>query len=224
MIRTIISTVAAAAALALLVPAAPAQAESVSATFGRPKAVKTAPVGHCKPQARSSRPVSKSLPRTYRKASTWIYGDSITWQSRTHLKRTLPGREAVDAHWGRNTQHGVNALLKDLRRYGAPKTVVIALGTNDMVNVPAFEVQVARVIRILPRKTRIVWVNTYSDANPAYNAINRVIRAHSPRVTPVSWASRNAPVGDSPLLMDGLHVNGQGCDVRNNLIRKAVTR
>lgn len=199
-----------------------AAALAAVALLAAPTSADAAPSASCSVQDRSSRPVSKSLPRTYRKATTWVYGDSITWQSRAHLKKTLPGKTAVDAYWGRNTQHAANALLADLRRYKHnPKTVVMAVGTNDMLNIPAFAKQVDRVKRILPRKTRLVWVDTYSDTNPDYNLVNRVIRS---KVKTAYWAPKNAPVGKSPLLMDGLHVNDQGCEVRNNLIRKAVVR
>src|SRR5690606_32306059 len=67
----------------------------------------------CNPEQRTARPISKSSPRTFARADLWVYGDSISWQSRRHLRKSLPVRTAVDAHWGRNSRSAVDALLAD---------------------------------------------------------------------------------------------------------------
>lgn len=181
----------------------------------------------CTPEQRTGSAISKSSPRTFARADLWVYGDSITWQSRRHLRGSLSMRTAVDAHWGRNTRSAVDALLADRRKHGAPELVVMATGTNDLGDIGAFRAQVVRARKILPKRTRLLWVDVYVDTSGKYRAANRAIRSVR-GVKTLKWArlnlDRTRSTAGSPFLGDGIHVNARGCDERNELIRKAVDR
>lgn len=168
----------------------------------------------------------KSQPKAYRKARTWIYGDSLTWQTYPNLRNTLKGREAVDAYWGRNTSSAVEALRRDVvrNRKHLPKVVIMATGTNDLQDLNAFRRQVVRTRAMLPKKVRVVWVNTYFDTATSFNAVNRAVRS-VPRVQVVNWSAVNVGQrvdGKSRLLYDGVHVTERGCILRNQAIKRAV--
>lgn len=197
------------------------------ATLGTP----SAEAAGCAPLVRgaTSNSAAKSTDYAYKTSTVWIYGDSLTWQTRAHLRAVVPERIAIDAYYGRNTRHAVEALLKDIRRFQSrhmPDTIVMAVGTNDLADVPAFKVQTERVRNALKnRGIRLVWVLTYVDTNVQYNAINRVIRA-MPGTAKANWSqvnvdNRNAS-GKSTLLYDGIHVNARGCVLRNDMIRKML--
>lgn len=179
---------------------------------------------HCDPEPRRGIAWSKSGPNTYARTNVWTYGDSITYQSRNHLKAAF--RTAVDAHWGRNAKAAVDALDTDLRAHRAPAIVVMAVGTNDLQNIPELRRQVVRARKMLPRKTRLLWVNVYVDTSGKFYAANRAIKSVR-GVKPLSWTRVNREKmrdGRSLLLNDGIHVNSLGCRKRTELIRKAVDR
>ena len=185
----------------------------------------------CTPIPRGESRAWKSDRAEYRKADTWVYGDSITYQTRDHLRRVVKGREAIDAVWGRNTQSAVDALAADLRknRKHHPDVIVMATGTNDLGNVRKFKRQAVRA-RNLTRRAgiRLVWVNTYVDTNIYSHGndrkANRILR-NLKGVKDVKWSASNKSSrthGRSTLLYDGIHVNGAGCTERNRLIGKAL--
>ena len=214
--KHVIVAIAAAVALSLL-PAVAQAATSVEVARG------AAP---CEPEPRTARPMSKSAPATYRRAVAWTYGDSITFQSRQHLRRVVTVRTAVDAHWGRDTKSAVDALAADVRRHGAPPVVVMAVGTNDLSNVSALRAQVSRARQLLPRRTRLVWVDVYADAVRGHDAANRAIRSVR-GIEILGWSRQNTRRlrdGRSRLLGDGIHVNARGCEIRNDLISTALAR
>jgi hypothetical protein len=180
----------------------------------------------CRFRGAQKPPPVKSTPTAYRKSKQWIYGDSITWQTYRNLQATLPGRQAVDAYWGRNTANAVEALRKDIRRHrkDLPRVVIMATGTNDVQDLNTFRRQVIRARAMLPRRVKLVWVNTYFDTSTSYNSVNRALRSVD-GVRVVSWSAQNVRYrvdGRSTLLYDGVHVNRAGCVVRNQAIKRAV--
>ncbi|GAA2090639.1 hypothetical protein IDH50_14845 [Aeromicrobium tamlense] len=214
--KHVVVAIAAAVALSLL-PGVAHAATSVEVARGAPP---------CEPESRTARPMSKSAPATYRRAGAWTYGDSITFQSRQHLRRIVTVRTAVDAHWGRDTESAVDALAADVRRHGAPPVVVMAVGTNDLKDVRAFRAQVVRTRQLLPRRTRLVWVDVYADAVTGHDAANRALRSVR-GIEVLEWSRQNTRRlrdGRSRLLGDGIHVNARGCEIRNDLIGTALTR
>lgn len=169
----------------------------------------------------------KSADQTYRHSDVWLYGDSITYQTWRNLRQITPNHKiAVDAWWGRNTHSALWALRRDARRFPhrLPHTVVMAVGTNDLYQIDVLTREVAETRAALPRRVRIVWVNTYVETTENYNIADRMLwQAHGIHVA--SWSGVNLPVlvdRRSPLLYDGIHVTAAGCDARNRLIRSAL--
>lgn len=168
----------------------------------------------CTPAPFSGGVAIKSKPSTYRRATVWVYGDSITVQTRPSMGLA---RSAVDAHSGRNTRQAVKALKADLKAHAAPATVVMATGTNDRLDPRMFRWQVARILKLADRHGfRVYWVNvaTTTGADPA--PINTFLAASPVRV--IDWAATMEP----DELADGIHVNASGCAARNALIRGAL--
>lgn len=172
------------------------------------------------PSGVSKTPI-KSSRWAYRHAHAWVYGDSITYQTWANLHSTTQ-HLAVDAWWGRSTASGVLALGKDVHHFPRhlPDVVVMATGTNDLSNLPAFAHQVALARAVLPKRVRLVWVNVYVTTTPTYNGADRIL-ADAPGVGVLRWSALNLS-SSTPLLVDGIHVNAQGCDARNALIRNAL--
>lgn len=160
----------------------------------------------------------KSKPKTYRTSPVWLYGDSITFQTKKHLRATSKKRIAIDAWWGRDTQSAIDALKNDIKqnRRNLPETVVMAVGTNDLSNLPTFRSKVKKVRKMLPRSTRIIWVNVYVKNGAPYRKANDVLRT-ARGIKAISWVKQNK--GRS-LLPDTVHVNNRGCELRNKLINR----
>jgi len=185
---------------------------SASLTLATTQVAHSAP--RCNPPVKGA--PFKSIPSAYRTATTWVYGDSITYQTYAALGIDSV---AVDAYWGRTTKHGVKAVISDLRRYQhRPKSVVIALGTNDRHNRASFAAQVRRVIKVVPRRVRLIWVNVYSTEGTTWESLNRVLDRKK-RLNVVRWAENQQP----DYLLDSIHVVAAGCTARNALIRKALS-
>lgn len=182
----------------------------------------------CKPIPKGQTREFKSERRQYHKARTWVYGDSITYQTRNHLRKSLKGREAIDAVWGRDTRSAVDAMIKDVRsnRKHRPKVILMATGTNDLLNLTRFRKQVVKARNFTRRAgIKLVWVNVYVDANPDYRKANRILW-NVKKVKVIKWSAvnkeRRTLEGTSPLLYDGIHVNATGCKVRDNAIKEAL--
>jgi hypothetical protein len=148
---------------------------------------------------------------------TWLYGDSITVQSWGGL--ALPSL-AVDARWGRPITEGVDHFASNLARFGAPKTVIIALGTNDMLAPDTVKQQLRRVRGLLPLSTRVVYVTAYRSNQVAESlAVNNAART-VPLVRFVNWYIAASRPG---MLIDNAHVTcPAGADTRDLLIRAQV--
>jgi len=118
----------------------------------------------------------------------------------------------------------VAGVLAGAPVHAAPAVVVMAAGTNDLQDVPAFRAQVVRARAMLPRSTRLLWVDVYVEISRKHYAANRAIRSVR-GVEPLGWSRTNARSlrdGRSRLLSDGVHINARGCEMRNELIVAAV--
>jgi lysophospholipase L1-like esterase len=157
-------------------------------------------------------------------AQVVVYGDSITAQA-WHL---LPSSWGYDAHWGRRTSEAVSVLLADLRaRSAPPRVVIMAIGTNDIRGPRVVEPLVRLTRRVLPRSTRLIWVNTFITPNPRWARVNRSI-SDVTGVEVADWARMNTAMGHArgSLLLDrtGVHTNCRGAHARVTLLRNAVAR
>lgn len=154
-----------------------------------------------------------------------LYGDSITFQAWRGLAERLP-RLGVDAWWGTTTRPTVDRALQDAART-PPRTVVLAVGTNDAPDAVAMAAEVRRARAGLPAGTRLLWVNVYTERSTAWRDVDLAV-ASQPGVEVVDWAAANlrarGTAARSPLLSDGVHLSCQGAGVWRGLLQRALTR
>jgi hypothetical protein len=168
--------------------------------------------------------------------AVWMVGDSITAADAPALAEDLAARGrtlAVDATPGIPTTPGVDRLLARLRRAPAPPTLVVALGTNDG-EPRVVAAQVERVMRAVPRRTQVWWVNVWKDrwlvpdngdvlAARRINAgLDAATRRHH-NLAVVDWWSA-AAADPRHYLRDGVHTSAAGRAARNALVVAAVER
>lgn len=160
-------------------------------------------------------------------AGVLVLGDSMTRKGAAQLEHTFfhQGRPVcIDGRNGRTTAQGVEVLRGYVARQQVPATVVVALGTNDVLGSPAaFRTRLTELVALLPREHRLLLVDTwYTGHDPAASAANRVIADVA--------ASRGATVigfhdwlrGREALLADHVHLTDQGSLERAWLIARAV--
>lgn len=172
----------------------------------------------------------------------FLFGDSIAVQDRAALERLLTSRngDSIASHdWsGQPTSAAVDALEEWSRNYGLPRRIVMAVGTNDIFNPPAFAAQVERALRIAGPDRTVYWVNVYAsrakqpasvrDADLANSAwINQQLRdvaREHPNLRIVEWAEflEAQPNRPAQYLRDGVHTNELGAAARNKLIADAI--
>lgn len=153
-----------------------------------------------------------------------VYGDSITYQ----VHRQLLKRRAdvgVDAYWGREAQSGVDALERDLRS-AVPAAVVMAVGTNNMVDPAPVRAAVLRARALLPPTTRLLWVLAYDDRHPGWRDVDQRI-ASVPGVEVLDWVTPNVRArgrsSRSPLLADGKHLSCAGASAWLAMLDRALS-
>ena len=168
--------------------------------------------------------------QTYSNA-VYVTGDSITWLCNGQIRSALPGRDVViDNYPGATLPMGLG-WLKQQGPSVAPH-IVVALGTNDGVVPAPFATQIDSVmtyVNSLPPKPswskpyEVYWVNVSTLANPAYSAVNTAIAQAATRYGNLrvidwkSWADANPQH-----LVDGVHPDATGCQVRAQMIAQAV--
>jgi len=179
----------------------------------------------------------------FRQASTdgvWLLGDSITYQTAAEVGGALNRAGlvlAVDAQPGIPVTPTVDRLTTHLRRGGPPRALVMAVGTNDVARAgeppSVLPVQMARALGLVPRSTRVIWVNVYKDqhptSSPAMLALteraNRSLATQAARfanASVVDWFSAVAPTPEV-FLRDGVHTTPEGAHLRAALLVRAVT-
>lgn len=91
----------------------------------------------------------------------FMFGDSIAVQDSSALERMLANRtgDSIAFHdWsGQPTSAAVDALEQWSRDYGLPRRIVMAVGTNDIFDPPAFAAQVERALRIAGPDRTVYW-------------------------------------------------------------------
>ncbi|WP_350280498.1 GDSL-type esterase/lipase family protein [Kribbella sp. HUAS MG21] len=171
-----------------------------------------------------------------------LFGDSIAVQDSAALERLLADRtgDPIAFHdWsGQPAAAAVDALEEWSHRYGLPRRIVMAVGTNDIFDPPAFAAQVERALRIAGPDRTVYWVNVYAsrtkqpaavrDADLANSAwINRQLRdaaSKHPNLRIVEWSEflEAQPNRPAEYLRDGVHTNAAGGAARNKLIVDAI--
>lgn len=123
------------------------------------------------------------------------------------------------------------------RRFGLPSRIVMAVGSNDIFDPPAFAAQVERAMRVAGPSRTVYWVNVHvsrsrqpaevraaDESNSAW--INQQLEqaaVRHPNLRIVRWAEYLAtePGGPAKYLRDGVHTSEPaGQTARNDLILK----
>ncbi|WP_329004025.1 hypothetical protein OHA18_11595 [Kribbella sp. NBC_00709] len=174
----------------------------------------------------------------------FLFGDSIAVQDSSSLERLLTDRtgDSIAFHdWsGQPASAAVDALAQWSRDYGLPRRIVMAVGTNDIFDPPAFAAQVERAMKIAGPDRTVYWVNVYvsrtkqptavRDADLANSAwVNQELdeaAASHPNLRIIDWSAflASRPNGPTPYLRDGVHTSEPlGGSSRNELIAEAIT-
>jgi hypothetical protein len=174
----------------------------------------------------------------------FMFGDSIAVQDSAALERLLADRtgDAIAVHdWsGQPASAAVDALEAWSRDYGLPRRIVMAVGTNDIFDPPAFAAQVERALRIAGPDRTVYWVNVYvsrtkqsaatQDADLANSSwVNQQLEEAAlrhPNLRIVDWSGflQSQPGRPTDYLRDGVHTSQPvGGAARNELIADALT-
>lgn len=172
-----------------------------------------------------------------------MFGDSIAVQDSAALERLLADRtgDLIAFHdWsGQSASAAVDALEEWSRSYGLPQRIVMAAGTNDIFDPPAFAAQVERALRIAGPDRTVYWVNVYVDRTKLPAAVREADLANSawineqlqdatvrhPNLRIIDWSGflRSSPNRPAQYLRDGVHTSQPaGGSARNELIADAI--
>jgi hypothetical protein len=92
-----------------------------------------------------------------------LFGDSIAVQDGDALGRLLARRAGTtfaEHSWsGEPTSAAVDAMAAWAEQFGLPQRIVMAVGSNDIFDPPAFTAQVDRAMKIAGRSRTVYWVN-----------------------------------------------------------------
>ncbi|MEV4262499.1 hypothetical protein [Kribbella sp. NPDC049584] len=194
-----------------------------------------------------SRSISATATITYVRDHDGVcmFGDSIAVQDgkalATRLLSTTGASLAVHNWSGRPTAPAVDALENWAIKYGLPRRILMATGTNDIFNPPVFAAQVDRAMRIVGPNRKVVWVNTQISRTAKSAAIQVADQRNSAWINSqlhdaekkysnldlVRWAEYLAakPSRLTQLLREGVHTTiPAGQDARNNLILEALVK
>jgi hypothetical protein len=171
----------------------------------------------------------------------FMFGDSIAVQNGFALEQLLTSAgDSIAVHdWsGQPTSAAVDALEQWKRDYGLPGRIVMAVGTNDIFDPPAFGAQVERAMEIAGPDRTVYWVNVHAtrfrqsaDVQAADRAnsiwINQQLAeaaARHPNLRIIDWAGfvASQPNGLTTYLRDGVHTTDAGGKARNQLIADAI--
>ena len=100
-------------------------------------------------------------------------GDSVSLRARSYLQDALPDAQ-IDASVSRNVAMGVDLLQSAIDNNTLYQDVVVALGTNPVGGSDAVD----KIVDMLPRGHRLIFVTPYDGRNSDPNAGANAIRAH----------------------------------------------
>lgn len=173
----------------------------------------------------------------------FMFGDSIAVQDGYTLALRLRERtgDLIAVHnWsGRPSAPAVDALEQWATTYGLPNRIIMATGTNDIFDPPAFGPQIARTMSIVGPNRTVFWVSTQVARTGVSESMRLADQRNSawvnlqladaqrtnPRLRIVRWAEFLAakPSRLTAYLRDGVHTTvPQGQDARNELIVQAI--
>ncbi len=173
----------------------------------------------------------------------FMFGDSIAYQDGHALAERLASRTgdviAVNNWTGRPTEPAVDALASWAQRYGLPKRVLMATGSNDIFTPPVFAAQVDRTMSIAGASRIVYWVNVQVSRTALGADVQVADQRNSgwinlqladaqkrhPNLRVVHWAEFLAAkiIRLTGYLRDGVHTTVPlGQDARNELIVQAI--
>jgi hypothetical protein len=172
-----------------------------------------------------------------------LFGDSIAVQDGAALGRLLGkdlGTSFAQYSWaGQPSAAAVDELASWARTYGLPRRIVMAVGSNDVFDPPAFTAQVERALRIAGPGRTVYWVDVQVARTDEPAAVQVADQRNSawidlqleqeqlrhPNLRIVHWAEFLAahPERLHTDLRDGRHTTvPAGQDARNALILQAI--
>ena len=173
----------------------------------------------------------RPAPRAKVRAQVFVVGDSLTIGARPWIARDLRRRGGrlvgVDAGVGWHVEDG----LVVLRRMGdaLPGTVMVALGTNDLLSSRREVERWLRTARQLVGDRRLIWVNLRCNARHSrllarYPLINAALEAAAPRYD-VEIADWDAWAGERRVrtLPDGVHYSSAAYRLRASFYAEVAT-
>jgi GDSL-like Lipase/Acylhydrolase family len=236
--------------LALLEPRSPSVAGPATGLFSAPPSPITAPPGRygsgtLGPWQNLLRRITPDdqIQDVLTFNGIFMFGDSIAVQDGVALEHLLAARtgDSIAVHdWsGQPTSAAVDALAGWARDYGLPSRIVMAVGTNDIFDPPAFGAQVERAMATAGPKRTVYWVNVEvsrfrqsADVQAADRAnsawINQQLEeaaARHPNLKIIHWSEflNTQPDGLAKYLRDGVHTSEPvGRTARNELIAEAL--
>jgi len=173
----------------------------------------------------------------------YMFGDSISVQDGKSLATQLisrSGKSLAVHNWsGRPTAPAVDALQSWAVKYGLPRRILMATGTNDVFNPPVFAAQVDRAMKIVGSQRTVVWVNTQIARTAKSATVQLADQRNSawvnsqlsdaqkkyPNLRIVRWAEYLAaqPSRLTSCLREGVHTTvPTGQNARNDLIVQAL--
>ena len=172
-----------------------------------------------------------------------LFGDSIAVQDGEALGRLLAqrmGTTFAEHSWsGQPTSAAVDAMDVWAHAYGLPHRIVMAVGSNDIFDPPAFTAQVDRAMRIAGPDRTVFWVNVQVARTDEPTSVQVADQRNSewidlqlaqaqqryPNLRIVHWAEFLAahPERMRTDLRDGRHTTvPAGQNARNALILQAI--
>ncbi|WP_460660643.1 SGNH/GDSL hydrolase family protein [Kribbella swartbergensis] len=174
----------------------------------------------------------------------YMFGDSISVQDGKALATRLLGRDgsqlAVHNWSSRPTSGAVDALQEWAERYGLPRRILMASGSNDIFDPPKFAAQVDRAMSIVGQNRTLFWVNIQVVRKAQTAAVQLADQRNSswlnmqlydaqekyPNLRIIRWAEWLwiKPYRLANYLRDGVHPSVPlGQDARNELIVQSLT-
>jgi hypothetical protein len=186
---------------------------------------------------------SAAVRETVKNNGVVLFGDSIAVQDGAALGKLL-GQQLhtsfAEYSWaGQPTSAAVDAMAVWAREYGLPRRIVMAVGSNDIFDPPAFAAQVERALRIAGPQRTVYWVDVQVSRTEEPAAVQvadqrnsewinlqleQAARQH-PNLRIVHWAEFLAarPERLHTDLRDGRHTTvPAGQNARNTLILQAI--
>jgi hypothetical protein len=161
-----------------------------------------------------------------------IIGDSITYRDFDGIRKYFSSKGWIPCVYAQRSAR-VTDMLRQLRRYNVPvpKSVVVALGNNDVFTTTNYRYQMHRMRTYLGPDTNVVWTTIWRTRKTSflkplqYNAkvVNRITRDVAglmPNSALVDWYS--VAITHPGWMYDGIHLTYNGLQRRYSMFDAAA--